>query len=477
MTMERRNLQLEVRETNSADGNMQLKGVVNKPGEMSQLLYSKGRKFYEVVAKGVFDKAIKEAKEILFLDSHDRTKILASTKNDSLTLIETDNGVEMTADIVNTSYGRDAYELISSGLIGNMSFGFNCVKDSWERGKDGVLVRTLHDIKLSEVSCVKAPAYTDSSIDTRGIDIGEIDIPELEDEQRDNEPEAKEPENPNLFEFKNEAGERIGSIELRELNVDGNNDGADAELFIYDEIGNSKWEAWWGATVPHQIIAMVDKLRKCRNINLRINSPGGSVFGGYAIANLLKTVPGKKTAHVDGICASIATVIALACDEVVIPSNCIFMIHPPSSGCRGNAVDMRKTADLLDTIEEGLLDVYMQNAAEGVTRDKMKELVDAETYLSGAEAAKVFNITVKGVNTEARSICEVGDLEVTEFDLRALESVQEEPENIVGEEGASEGVEEEPKNEDENKEPEATIFDEDKLKAMLEDIKNKRGIK
>lgn len=468
MTMEQRNLQVEIRQQEGKEG-LQVSGIVNTPGEKSQLLRSKGRQFYEIVAKGTFEKAIKNAKEILFLDSHNKSKILASTKNGSLSLIETEEGVQMEAEIVNTSYGRDVYELISAGLIGNMSFGFNCIKDSWSRDSEGVLVRTLEDIRLSEVSCVRVPAYEDSSIDTRGLEVENVDFPiiENEDEERDNEPKN---ENPDLYEFKNEAGEVIGSFEIREhQSVTG--ESSDAELFIYNEIGNERWEAWFGATVPHQIIQMVDRLRKCRNIDIRINSPGGSVFGGFAIANLLKTIPGNTTAYVDGICASIATVIALACDRVVIPSNCLFMIHPPSAGCRGKASDMRATADLLDKIEEGLLDIYMASAKENVSRETIKDLVDKETYLSGTEAAQYFNMEVVGVSVEARAL-EVSPLEVSEFDLQAFEerAVGEEP--VDNNEGESQVEGDEDESIIENP---SDDFDDTALKNLLAEIKEKRG--
>lgn len=473
MAMEKRSLSLELRNNGPEDGKLKVSGVVNKPGEKSQLLYSNGRQFYEIVDKGVFENAIKEANEILFLDSHDRKKILSSTKNDSLTLSETEDGVEMEATIVDTSYGRDAYALMNSGLVSNMSFGFQCLKDAWTRDSEGVLIRNLKKIKLNEVSCIKSAAYEDSAIQTRGLDIGDVEIPDMEEEGRGIEPEV----NLNKFDFKNENGEVIGSLEVREVTAaeGAPKGGSKAELFIYDQIGNSKWESWFGAVVPQQIVSMISGLRKFDNIDLRINSPGGSVFGGYAIANLLKTVPGRKVAYIDGICASIATVIAMACDEIVMPSNTIFMIHPPSCSCGGTAKDFEKQAKILNTIEEGLLDIYEGRAVEGVTRAQIKELVDEETYLSGTEAAKIFNITVTKPSTEARCLPVVKD------EFRSFEKMTEIVDgelvikDIIPMEGPKDNSIVEPKEEPKAQTTELSDEERSRYQAMLDKIIEKEG--
>ena len=464
MTMEKRNLSLELRSDNT-DGIMRVSGIVNKPGNMSKLLYSNGKRFYEIIDKGVFAKAIESAKEILFLDAHDRKRILASTKNGTLDINETENGVEMSAEIVNTTYGRDAFELMNSGLVGNMSFGFRCLKDSWSRDKDGVLVRTVKDMSISEVSCLQNPAYEDSEISTRGEDVGDVEIPTLEDEVR--EDVSQETIN-DKFEFKDESGEVIGSIEVREVSAEGKGTSTKtAELFLYDQIGNSMWEAWFGATVPKQIVNMIDGLRGFNQVDVRINSPGGSVFGGNAIANLLKTVPGRKVAYVDGICASIATVIAMSCDEIIMPNNGIFMIHKPLCGVQGNADAMRKQIAILDKIQDGLVDTYMSRAKENVSRETINELVNAETWMTAKEAASYFdNITIENKKCK-RSI----ELPASEERL-SLESMVEEREVV-----------EEPIEEVVNEVEEAVAsvglsFEEvnEKLKAMLATINEKRGI-
>ncbi|MGD6962729.1 phage major capsid protein [Fictibacillus phosphorivorans] len=175
MKMELRTNKVEL----SSDGKeLFVSGYVNKPGQLSQLLGGT-RKFKEKISKGAFQKAIENrSKDIEFLAEHNNKLILASTRNGSLSLTEDDEGLFMSAKITPTSYGKDYYELIKSGLIGSMSFGFRALKDSWQH-VEGVAIRTVEQLELFEVSAVKEPAYIQSSIAARGIDLIEkINVPE-----------------------------------------------------------------------------------------------------------------------------------------------------------------------------------------------------------------------------------------------------------------------------------------------------------
>jgi HK97 family phage major capsid protein/HK97 family phage prohead protease len=159
------------------DGSMTVSGYVNKTEQFSELL-GHSQRFKEKIAKGAFSNAIKKAKEIHFLAEHDSNQILASTRNDSLKLTEDENGLYMSATISPTSWGKDYYELIKSGILQNMSFGFRAIKDSWKKNVQGYFERTVQDLDLFEVSVVRDPAYSQSSISARGIDVLEdIEIP------------------------------------------------------------------------------------------------------------------------------------------------------------------------------------------------------------------------------------------------------------------------------------------------------------
>lgn len=164
--------------TTNDDGTLTVAGYVNKTDEKSKMLGSK-QKFTEVISKGAWQRAIDNAPEIHFLAEHDKSKILASTRNGSLTLTEDDNGLYMEARISPTSWGQDYYTLIKDGILQNMSFGFRSVKDAW-RNLGSHFERTVNELQLFEVSVVRDPAYASSSISARGIDLVTDEVPDSE---------------------------------------------------------------------------------------------------------------------------------------------------------------------------------------------------------------------------------------------------------------------------------------------------------
>ena len=166
------------------------------------------------------------------------------------------------------------------------------------------------------------------------------------------------------------------------------------DLYFYGDIVDS-WNGTWDDTdqYPEAIKSFLDEA-KGKDINIFINSGGGSVMSGMAIYNMLKRHKGYKTVYVDGLAGSIASVIALAGDKVIIPSNAYMMIHKPWCGLHGNSTELREMADTLDKIEEGILNVYNENLAENADIEVVKAMVNAETWLTGDEASKYFNIDV-----------------------------------------------------------------------------------
>nr|WP_186323931.1 head maturation protease, ClpP-related [Bacillus thuringiensis] len=168
-----------------------------------------------------------------------------------------------------------------------------------------------------------------------------------------------------------------------------------ADLYIYgDIINNTAWKWDDSDVMPDDVKNMLGQLDDKSNLNIYVNSGGGSVFAGLAIYNMLKRNQAQKTVYVDGVAASIASVIALAGDRVVIPSNAFLMIHKPWTISAGNANDFRKMAEDLDHIESGILNVYKENLKDGIGIEEIQQLVDAETWLSGEEAEKYFHIEV-----------------------------------------------------------------------------------
>lgn len=168
---------------------------------------------------------------------------------------------------------------------------------------------------------------------------------------------------------------------------DVKNLGQKGEIYIYGEITMDKW--WDTDVTPTEIVEKLKELENVDEIDIYVNSPGGSVYAGLAIYNALKRIEKTKTAYIDGVAASITSLIVLAADKVVMPSNSMVMIHNPWTGpIYGEAKDMRKSADDLDRVKEKiLLPAYQEKT--GLDLEKLSEMMDDETWLSGIEAKEL----------------------------------------------------------------------------------------
>lgn len=174
-----------------------------------------------------------------------------------------------------------------------------------------------------------------------------------------------------------------------------------ADLFFYGDIVSETWqsELYEDDMAPGDVKKFLDQLDGTENINIHINSGGGSVFGGIAIYNMLRRNNAHKTVYVDGLAASIASVIMMAGDEIVMPKNATVMIHKPSASyffTTKNADDLRKDAESLDTCQEAIMQTYMTKAK--VDKEEIEQKVNDETWLTGEEAAELFDIKVEEAN-------------------------------------------------------------------------------
>ena len=156
--------------------------------------------------------------------------------------------------------------------------------------------------------------------------------------------------------------------------------GEGAELLIYDEIGA------YGVSAK-SFLADLGALDSNAPLELRLNSPGGSVFDAVAIYNALQRHEGAITVTIDGIAASAASYIAMAGDTVVMPENAFLMIHDPSGMVMGNAGDMRSMAEALDKIAGSLVRGYA--AKSGKPDEGIAALMAAETWLDAADALEL----------------------------------------------------------------------------------------
>ncbi|HCK7397576.1 TPA: Clp protease ClpP, partial [Pseudomonas aeruginosa] len=150
-----------------------------------------------------------------------------------------------------------------------------------------------------------------------------------------------------------------------------------AEVLLYDEIGV------WGITAL-QFARDLKAMGDLTKINLHIHSPGGDVFEGTAIYNLLRNHPASVDVYIDGLAASMASVIAMAGDTIYMPENAMMMVHKPWGIQGGDADDMRRYAELLDKVEDTLVMAYANKT--GKSADDIKALLKEETWMNGREA-------------------------------------------------------------------------------------------
>ena len=162
------------------------------------------------------------------------------------------------------------------------------------------------------------------------------------------------------------------------------------QIYLYGEIEPSCLNIWGdlvlSKTSAEYIRKAIEKAGTINGIELYINSIGGYVDEGVSIYNLLKRQSVPVTAYIDGIACSIASVVAMAADKIVMPSNTTMMIHHAIGGCYGNAKEHREFASQLDKISEASTNSYLVHAGDKLTRETLEPLLNAETFLTAQEA-------------------------------------------------------------------------------------------
>jgi ATP-dependent Clp protease protease subunit len=167
------------------------------------------------------------------------------------------------------------------------------------------------------------------------------------------------------------------------MNVEFKAAGSRGEIWLYDQIG----ESFWGGGISSKTFQKeLSALGKVTTLNVRINSPGGDVFDGLAIYNQLKAHPARVVVDVDGLAASIASVIAMAGDEIRMAANSMMMIHNPHGMAMGDAGEMQRVAALLQQVKGSLSDTYA--ARTGQTQAQLNDWMDAETWMSAETAVQ-----------------------------------------------------------------------------------------
>lgn len=150
-----------------------------------------------------------------------------------------------------------------------------------------------------------------------------------------------------------------------------------AEILLYEEIGA------WGRTAK-QFIDELAALGDLEFLSIRINSPGGDVFEAMAIHNALQRQRGRITVHIDGLCASAATLVALAGDETRMATNGQYMIHEPLTFSGGDSSELQKDADRLEAVAGQIVDMYARKT--GLDAEAIREMMREETWMTAQQA-------------------------------------------------------------------------------------------
>lgn len=162
----------------------------------------------------------------------------------------------------------------------------------------------------------------------------------------------------------------------------------EADLYLYNVIDDYAYEGY--SDSADSILKDINELGDIKQLNVFINSPGGSVFEGISIKNMLERQKLKGcfiNVVIDGLAASIASVIAMAGDKISMPENALMMVHRASCGCFGNADEMRKQIEVLDKIDIVLTNTYVNRSGGLLSKEDVQAMFNSgDTWLTAEEA-------------------------------------------------------------------------------------------
>jgi ATP-dependent protease ClpP protease subunit len=189
--------------------------------------------------------------------------------------------------------------------------------------------------------------------------------------------------------FRLDAAEEAGNLTEAEAEsveeVSETEKSSTAIMRIYEEIGED-WFTGEGITAKKFSDELAGLGEGIKRLNIHINCLGGDVFAAQTIHNIIEDYPAKKTSYIDGICASAATLIASAADEVIARHNTNYMIHLPLGMTFGNAAEHRKTADTLDALTSPIVSVYKEQVKGKIDEEKILALMTDETWMTADKA-------------------------------------------------------------------------------------------
>lgn len=416
----------EFRMEAAEDGKKYFVGLAACYDSRSEILADKSGRFREIIRPGAFTRAIAEKQDVKHLINHDANFLLGRTKSGTTTLWEDSAGLHFKTLAGSRSYEKDLIETLERKDADQCSFSFNVHGETGQRwskdAQDKSDVRELLDLDLVDVSILtKQPAYSATSAAVSSRMAFPDGVPaeirahfEKRNDQcactcescvagncenctdtacDDSNCEGEignhartELNSADLALLKTEWSLKIPPGERRTYDVEiraaATADDA-LEMLLYGDIGESWYSEGITANGIKNKIAAAGPHSKIR---LRINSFGGDAFEGVCIGNYLKSTGKPIEVCVDGLAASAASIIAMCGDTIKMAPNALMMVHNASTGVYGYASEMRKVADVLDTISGAVAQTYVTRTGQNKT--KIKELMDAETWMDAKTCVK-----------------------------------------------------------------------------------------
>jgi ATP-dependent Clp protease protease subunit len=222
--------------------------------------------------------------------------------------------------------------------------------------------------------------------------------------------------------------------------------GQKAEIYIYGYIVDVKWSPDDPEVTPQEFKAELDKLQAAKTLDIYMNSPGGNLFAGMSIYHMLKRHPANKIVHNDGVIASIASVISMAADKIIMPKTSLTLAHRPliAGIFYGNADTFLKIAEDLEAAEIPIVQAYVQKT--GIDEKKIKALLAEDRFMGAEEAVELgfadefgdekdIKATTNGKNIVVNGI-ELDERLANKFPkerVQAQKPIENIPQNVVSE--------------------------------------------
>ena len=232
---------------------------------------------------------------------------------------------------------------------------------------------------------------------------------------------------------------QVANVGYLDMETNSNNKDK-CKLYFYGDITSEQWLSDYYAEdkCPQDIADFLNALDGYEEIEIHFNSGGGDVFAGIAIYNQLMRYQGHKVGYVDGMAASIASVIMFSCDELIFLTGAQAMIHDPACAVYGNETKLLDIVERLRLAKGSIVDAYMRHTKEGVSREEIEDMMTKETWFNAEKMKQYFDVEIEDSAAVAACSSSYFDKYVSmpEHKPECLQNKQPEEEKIAAEKAA-----------------------------------------